>query len=191
MSSPSVNLAGKPSKLGGAVASVVGGVVLLVGLSIALGLGLLLYALVTVAVALAVALPIAIVVLVMGLVLVTGGRSLRRSGADTQRTTREHALLALAAHRGKVTAAEAATAVGVSVGEADAMLTVLAKREPERIAVDVDDQGVVWYRATSAAETFDARVRVAESVRVGNATSPNDAAETEVEEGSERAELRR
>jgi hypothetical protein len=191
MSSPSVNLAGKPSKVGGTVASVVGGLVLLVGLSIALGLGLLLYWLMTVAVALAVALPIALFVLVLGLVLVTGGRLLRRSGADMQRTTREQALLAFAAHRGAVTAAQAATAVGVGVGEADAMLTALAKREPERIAVDVDDQGVVWYRATSSAEAFDARVRVAESVRVGNAISPSDAAETEVEEESDRAEIRR
>jgi hypothetical protein len=179
-------MAGKPSKLGGTVASVVGALVLLVGLSIALGLGLLLYALVTVAVALAVALPIALVVLVMAGVLIAGGRTLRRSGADTERSTREQALLALVAHRGAVTAAEAASALGVGAGEADAMLTALAKREPEHIAIDVDDQGVVRYRASSA-EAFDARVRVAESVRVDEA----GAGEAEPEEGSERAELRR
>ena len=74
LSGPSVNLAGKPARFGGAVANVVGWLVVVVGLSTALGLGLLLYALWTVALALAVALPIALVVLFVGGGLVTAGR---------------------------------------------------------------------------------------------------------------------
>jgi hypothetical protein len=183
-----VNLAGKPSKVGGTVASVVGWLVLLVGLSTTLGLGLLLYAIWTVAVALAIALPSALVTLVVGLVLLTGGRSLRRSGVEAERATREQALLALAAHRGAVTAADAARALGVGVADADAMLTTLAKKEPERIAVDVDEQGAVWYRAVRApGSDFDARVRVAESTRAdaeGRTAEP-------IEDDEERAELRR
>jgi hypothetical protein len=184
-----VNLAGKPSKVGGAVASAIGWLVLLVGFSTALGLGLLLYALLTVAVALAIALPIALFALVAGFVILKGGRTLSRSGADAERTTLEQALLALAAHRGAVTAADAARALGVGVEEADAMLTALAKREPERVAVDIDDQGAVWYRAANTAEGFDARVRVAQNVRVGEKKEPGG--ESEVEEEAERAELRR
>jgi hypothetical protein len=188
LSSPSVNLAGKPSRVGGAVASVVGWLVMLVGFSAALGLGLLLWALFTVALALAVALPIALLALVLGLVLVLSGRSLRRSGVDAQRTTREQALLALATHRGAVTAAEAARALGVGVADADAMLTVLAKQEPERVVVEVDEQGVVWYRAArTLGAVFDARVRVAERARV----DAEVASDAEVERDEEREVLRR
>jgi hypothetical protein len=57
-----------------------------------------------------------------------------------------------------VTAVDAAHALGVGVAEADAMLTELAKREPDRLAVDVDDQGVVHYRIANIAG--DVRVRV-------------------------------
>jgi hypothetical protein len=146
LSGPSVNLAGKPSQVGGAVARVLGWLVLLFGAAIALGLGLLLYALAGPAAGLAIALPVALVALVLGVALVRSGGSLRRSGADRERSTREQALLALAAHRGAITAAEAAQVLGVGIAEADALLTDLAKRDPDRVAVDVDDQGVVWYR---------------------------------------------
>jgi hypothetical protein len=176
--------------VGGAVTSVFGALVLLVGLSLSLGVGLLLYALVTAAVALAVALPIALVVLVIGLVLLKSGRSLSRSGADASRATHDQALFELAAHRGAITAAEAAQALGVTVSEADTMLTSLAKRDPERVAVDVDEHGTVWYRAASPAkDVFDARLRVAEAVRVNERST----SEEELVEADEReqAELRR
>jgi hypothetical protein len=151
LSGASVNLAGKPSRVGGAVASVVGWVVLLFGLSAALGVGLLLGAIFTMGVALAVALPLAIIVLGVGIALVGGGGALRRSGTDAERTAREQALLAMAAHQGAITAADAASALGVSIAEADDVLTGLAKRDPDRIAVDVDDQGGVWYRFAASA----------------------------------------
>ncbi len=146
LATPSLNLAGKPSQVGGTVASVAGWLVLLVGLSIALGLGLLLGAVFSTAVALGVALPFATISAGIGLLLLRGGRSLRRSGVDVERATRDQALLQLAAHRGPITAARAAHLLNLTVAQADAMLTELAKRDPERIALDVDDHGAVWYR---------------------------------------------
>jgi hypothetical protein len=190
LSSPSVNLAGKPSRVGGAVASAVGAFLLLLGLSLALGLGLLFYALFSALVALAVALPMALVVLVVGLVLLTSGRSLRRSGADAARATHDQALVELAAHRGAITAADAARVLGVSVQDADAMLTGLAKREPERMAVDVDEHGVVWYRAASpSGEPFEARLRVAGTTRVD--AGPPQSEDSVEGAGPEPTEMRR
>ena len=121
------------------------------------------------AVGLAIAGPMALLVLVIGIALVRSGRSLGRSGDAAARTTREQALLAVAAHRGRVTAVEAARALGVGTAEADALLTALAKRDPDRVAVDVDDQGVVWYRVSAAPGEPLPRVRVGEGVRVGGA----------------------
>jgi hypothetical protein len=172
------------------LASVFGALVLLIGLALAGGLGLLLYATVTVAVALAVAMPIAVVVLVIGIALLKSGRSLSRWGADAARATHDQALIALTAHRGAVTAAEAARALGVTVSDADAMLTGLAKREPERIAVDIDEHGAVWYRAASpAGQVFDARLRIATDVGVDE-RSPQGDEPVETEE-REKAEIRR
>jgi hypothetical protein len=195
LSETAVNLAGKPSKIGGAVASVFGWLALLVGLSSAFGLGLLLYALTTMTVALAVALPIAFVTLVMGFFLVRSGRLMLRAGADVERSTQEQALVALAGHRGAVTAAQAASALGVSVAEADALLTELAKRQPDRLTLDIDDQGSVWYRALGAPPPLDARVRIADAIRVDGPDAPpaepTKAEEVEADEDAGSAGLRR
>lgn len=78
--------------------------------------------------------------------------------------TREQTLLELGTRRGGVTAAETAHVLGVSVREADSMLTALAKREPDRLTVDVDDQGIVRFRTIGqTAEAFEARLRVESS----------------------------
>jgi hypothetical protein len=146
LSGEAFNVTGKPSQMGGAVASVAGWLVLLVGLSIALGLGLLFWAFFSVTVGLAISLPFAITALGIGALLLRGGTSLRRSGALAQRETRDRALLNMAAHHGPVTALDAARLLNVTVGAADAMLTELAKRDPDRLAIDVDDHGVIWYR---------------------------------------------
>jgi hypothetical protein len=78
-----------------------------------------------------------------------------------ERATREQALLELVAHRGSVTAAEAAQVLGVTAAQADAMLTDFAKRDPDRLAVDVDDQGIVRYRVARVGG--DVHVRVNEA----------------------------
>jgi|HubBroStandDraft_6_1064221.scaffolds.fasta_scaffold505928_2 hypothetical protein len=157
LSGPSVNLAGKPSRVGGVVASVIGWLVLLVGGSVALGLVLLFGAFHALWVGAALATPVGIVALVLGIVLVRRGGTLNRAGIEAERETRHQALLALAAHRGAVTATDAAHALGIGVVQADAMLTELAKREPERLAVDVDDEGRIRYRFVPA---LGERVRV-------------------------------
>ena len=167
LSSPSINHAGKPSRVGGTFASVLGWLVLVCGGSLALAVFLLSLALNAVGVGLAIAIPVAVVDLVIGIALVRSGRSLSSSGVEAARSTREQALLAVAAHRGSVTAADAARALGVGIAEADAMLTALAKRDPERVAVDVDDEGVVWYRVSAAPGEPLPRIRVGDGVRVG------------------------
>jgi len=157
LSSPSVNMAGRPSRVGGTVAVVMGWLVLVFGGSIALGLGLLFGAFHLLALALALSLPVALASLFLGVGLVRRGGALSREGMLAEQRTAEQALLAVVAHRGSITAADAARALNVGVAQADAMLTGLAKREPDLLAVDVDDQGVIWYRASDAA---GARVRV-------------------------------
>jgi len=140
---------------------VLGWLVLVCGGSLALGVGLLLLALGAPGVGLAIAVPLGIVVLAIGIALVWSGRSLTHAGVQVAQTTHDQALLAMAAHRGAVTAAEAARALGIGKDEADAMLTELAKREPERVAIDVDDEGVVWYRVSAAPGEPIPHVRVA------------------------------
>ncbi len=160
LTTPSINLAGQPSKWGGTLASVSGWLVLLCGLSIALGLGLLLGAVATTAVAFAIALPVALITGGVGVALIASGRALRRSGIRAQQALREQALLEALAERQALTAADAARALGIDVGTADALLTALAKRDPERLAIEVDDQGIVWYRAATAAP----RARIEDAV---------------------------
>jgi hypothetical protein len=128
------------------VTGVLGWLVLLFGLSVALLLFLVLHAVWTLAVAVAVALPLVVVTLGLGLPLVVGGKALRRSGNATERGIREQALLSMLSVRGRVSAAGAASALGLPLEVVDALLTDLAKRQPERVGVDVDDEGTVWYR---------------------------------------------
>ncbi|HEX4449010.1 MAG TPA: hypothetical protein VH044_19855 [Polyangiaceae bacterium] len=200
LSTPSLNMAGKPSKMGGAVASVAGGLVLLVGLSMALGIGLLLGAIFTAAVGLAVALPVAAISAGIGGVLLRGGSSLRRAGADTERSTRDQALLSMAAHHGPLTAVDAARYLNVTVAAADAMLTGLAKRDPYRLGIDVDDQGIVWYRIARPLLDVDAlgsddpgdRLRVDGSERTESAVARDaDAGAEELETEDPARQVRR
>lgn len=187
LSSASVNMAGKPSRVGGTFAVVLGWTVLAMGGSVTLGVLLLLgLAFSWWAGALAIGLPMALVTLVSGIVLVKSGRSLQASGEDAERATRVQALLAMAAQRGAVTAREAAQALGTSVADADAMLTELAKREPDRVAVDVDDQGVLWYRVAPAPGEPIPRMRVEQQqVRV------ETGATQETEAGSDDEQIQR
>jgi len=172
LSTASVNLAGKPSRVGGTVASVAGGLILLVGGALALGISLVFAAFHLVGLGLALASPFAVVSLVLGIVLVWRGSLLRRAGARTEQTTHEQALLELVAHRGAITATDAAVALGLGVAEADEKITALAKSQPERIAVDVDDDGIVRYRIARWASNVGPRVEAAE-------TSPDDGLENQ------------
>ncbi len=164
LSTASVNLAGKPARVGGTLASVAGGLVLLVGGSIALSIALIFAVFHLLGLGLALASPFAIVSLAVGLVLLWRGGLLRRAGARAEQATHEQALLELVAHRGTITASDAAIALGLGIAEADARITALAKTQPERIAVDVDDEGVVHYRIARWAPDVGPRVRTADAL---------------------------
>jgi hypothetical protein len=161
-----VNLVGTASRAGSTFATVMGWLVLVGGGTTALGVALLMVALGWPMGAVAFGLPIALFSLVLGVVLLRGGTSLERSAVRRENATARQALLALASHKGAITARDAAAALDVPVAQADAMLTQLAKSDPERVAVDVDDQGVVWYRVAATAGQPAAgapRVRVEET----------------------------
>jgi hypothetical protein len=168
LTGPSVNLAGKPAKMGAAVATTIGWIVMLVGGTFGLTLGAIVGGLLSSwPVAVAVFLPFAFVSGVIAYGLMRGARRLRRSGSDSERQTVEQALLAMAAAgpsarggRYGVTAPMAARSLGIPVDQADALLTTLAKSDPDRVAVDVDDQGAVWYRAVASPGRVGPRVRV-------------------------------
>jgi hypothetical protein len=164
----SVNLAGKPSQVGGIAAQAMGWLVLAGGLTVALVLALIAGWLFTPFTAAMVGLPIAIIVLVMGILLLRGGRSLSRSGDDRARLTRSEAVFALAQHRGGILSAEdVATVLGDSVEDADNLLTHLAKTQPEVVTLDVDDSGAITYRfpnALARPQGDAKRVRVAPPV---------------------------
>jgi len=166
LSGPSVNLAGTPSRMGSTVVSVLGWLVLIFGSGAALAAALVVLALGSTTGALAVGLPIAVVSLLIGGFLVRGGSSLAKSATRTQYETLRQALMAMASHRGAVTARDAAQALGIGVADADAMLTALAKSDPDRVAVDVDDQGNVWYRVAAAPGELLPHVRVGDGRRV-------------------------
>jgi hypothetical protein len=171
LSSPSVNLAGKPSRVGGTFTSVLGWLALCGGGAFAVSVTLLAFALGAGTVGLAIALPVLVIALVVGIALIKSGRALRGAGVEAERATREQAVLALAAHRGGITAFDAARSLNIGSVEADALLTALAKREPDRVSVDVDDQGAVWYRVAAGPGEPLPRARVAPeagNVRVGD-----------------------
>jgi len=140
--------------------------VLLFGGSLALGIGTLFGAIFSLGVALAFSLPIAVVAGGIGFALLRGGKRLHQSGADAERSTRQQALLAMAAGgpaaggRYGVTAPMAARGLGIPVDEADAMLTAFAKSDPDRMTVDLDDQGLIWYRSMGSPAPDSRRMRV-------------------------------
>ena len=144
----SLNLVGQPSKIGGAVARVLGWIVLAVGLSIALVVGLLAQAIFPAGFAgLLIGLPLAIISLVIGVLLVRSGKSLGQSGASAEERARVQAIFGLATHRGgAVTALDVSRTLDMPVNEADALLTRLAKEQYDRVAVEIDSNGDLYYR---------------------------------------------
>ncbi len=143
----SVNMAGQPSKVGGTVANVFGWMMIAGGLITALLVGALFQAI----------LPGGIFGWILGIVigavsvgiggsLVYGGKSLKKSGTNVERDTRERAIFALAQNRGGVlTANDVGAALGMSAADADAMLTEYAKTDSDRVRLEVDDAGVITY----------------------------------------------
>lgn len=171
----SVNLAGKPEKVGGTVASAAGVVVLVVGLGVALLLGALAAAVGYGMVGLALGGPVALISITIGTLLLLGGRSLRKTGAVEAQRTREQGIFALASNRGGLLrAADVAAALGITVEEADAELTALAKQKSDRVTLEIDDNGGIYYRFINEVGAFGAapRVRVPPYAAPGPRVSP-------------------
>jgi hypothetical protein len=146
-SGASVNLAGQPSKVGGAVTRVIGWMVLVIGLVFALFAGLLAGAVATVATGFAFGVPLALLFGIFGMLLLRGGQKLQSAGENVQRVTREQAAFAVASQQGGVVSIPAvAHALNITETEADALLTHMAKTDSDRVAMDVDDEGAIYFR---------------------------------------------
>lgn len=153
LANASVNMAGQPSKVGGTVARVFGWLSLAFGNAIALGLLGTCGAIVgfNTAAPYIIGLPIALVATILGVVLLRGGRDLKQAGENTEKATRGQAIYALANMRGGVlTAVDVAQAINVTPDEADRILTQIAKEQLDHVTVDVDDNGVLFYRFDAA-----------------------------------------
>lgn len=149
----SVNLAGQPSKVGGAITRVLGWIVLVVGTLVAAGTLAMCGSLVGMAAAAPyiLSVPIALVTWVLSYFLLKGGKQLEQSGTDAQKATRTQAVFALANNRGGVvTAHDLAQAIGVMPTEADDILTAMAKEDSDHVSIEVDDNGNIYYRFAAA-----------------------------------------
>jgi len=174
----SLNLAGQPSKVGGVLAKVLGWLVLFFGLSVAGVFAALFQAIWPDGiVGYALGIPMALVSLVTGIALLLGGKSLSKSGAETELAVRDKAIWGLASARGGIlTKDDVAAALSVSSAEGDAYLTRLAKTKPDEIAVDVDDAGHVLFRFRSIAARPRVGVRVDVARQGPRAPAANDEA---------------
>ncbi|MEO7330440.1 MAG: hypothetical protein ABI193_17830 [Minicystis sp.] len=188
-----VNVAGKPSTVGGSVAGVFGWVVLLGGLTVAAMLGALLQAIFTAGiVGYVFGIPIALLSLVMGLSLIFGGRKLRQSGEAKSKSAHEEAIFAIAQRRqGTVLAADVARALSMTEAEADALLTDLAKRPDGKVTLEVDDNGELRYMVPRFAPAMRVAAQPAPRVRVEPTPPSAELLETEELSEDEREALRR
>ena len=124
--------------------------------------------------------------LIVGLLMLGGGRRLQKSGTEAERVTLEKALEALAEQRGAISAADASRALGVSAVDADAVLTAMAKREHDPMAVDVDDRGVVLFRSGSAVPGMRVDVAPPAPTRIAEEVPLDPLDEAELERDSRR-----
>lgn len=170
-SATALNIAGRPSKLGGTLGKVLGWCILIGGLSTAATIVLVSHLLAPAsAVGYAIGIPIAVLSLAIGIALLYGSRRLHQAGTDAERQAREQALYALAVNRGGLlTALDAARSLNLSVADVDAVLSDWAKRDPEHVSLEVDDEGQLFYLFSSPGrrlDTFGKRYRVEPEGRV-------------------------
>ena len=107
----------------------------------------------------------------MTLLFVRGGKKLQTAGKKTEEGVKDEAIFALAGrYEGILTAERAAAELDVTPLEADDILTALAKRDPDRVKVEVNDAGVVQFQfprhlwAAVAKNSGGARVAHADAV---------------------------
>lgn len=188
-----VNVAGKPSTVGGSVAGVFGWLILLGGLTVAGTVTALLQAIITGGVlGYVLGVPIALFSLFFGLSLILGGRKLRQSGEAVARSAHEEAIFAIAQRRqGSVLAADVARALSMTEAEADALLTELAKRPDGKVTLEVDDSGELRYMVPRFAPAMRVPAQPAPRVRVAPDAPPAELLDTEELSEDEREALRR
>jgi hypothetical protein len=147
LAAPSVAFAGQPSRWGGAAASLAGLAVLVLGLSLSTGVWFLLQSIFPAhAVGWAFAIPMAAASLLFGLLLLFGGRRLRRQGTARQQAVQLAAVASAVKHRrGAISAYEIAGQLELPEAQVDALLTQLAREQATAVTVDVDAQGRVVY----------------------------------------------
>jgi hypothetical protein len=153
LSAAGVNLAGKPAKLGGTVASVVGWAVMAITLGIALILGAILQAIFPAAmIGWAVGGVLSALGVAAGMVLLMGGKFLAKSGDQAALTARRDAVFALAQTQAGILRPPAvATALGVSPAEAENILTGFSRDPASGITLEVDTDGKLYYRVIEIA----------------------------------------
>ncbi len=153
LGSSAVNVAGKPMKVGGTAASVIGWIVLFVGSMFSIAMGALfnmLWSIAGSAAALSVGLWIGgffgVITLVVALSLLLGGRKMQQTGEGDRRKVLEQGIFALAGRqRGSVTPRDVARQLAITDEEADALLTDLVRQGDNRVTLDVDDDGTLRY----------------------------------------------
>lgn len=142
-----VHLTGKPSRIGGQVARVLGWLTLAFGSVIALFMGWLFAGIITATAGWVVGGGLFVITLAIALVLLLGGGALRDSGKRAEAKTFEKAVFALAEARGgQLSVLDVGQTLGMSDVEADNLLTDLAKSNPERVRVELDPNGTLVYQ---------------------------------------------
>jgi hypothetical protein len=205
LGSSAVNVAGKPMKVGGALASGAGWATLIGGSVASVVFGLISYFLL-----LAIGAPTAgtvglvvggfftVLTVIIALSLLLGGRKMSKTGVDDRRKVLEQGIFALAGkQRGSVTPRDVARQLSITDEEADALLTDLVKKGDGRVSLDVDDDGTLRYtmpdllppvRVDPGAAAGPAKVRVAPGAAIPDAEIVDEAAE---DEAAERDRMRR
>ena len=154
-----MNLAGKPSKLGGTVASVVGWVVLAATLGIAIILTALLQAIFPIGSVVGWAVGGVVAALGIGasMMLLLGGRFLLQTGDKAAVSARRSAILALAENQhGILRASVVAHALAMSPTEAEAALTDISRDPQSGVTLEVDAEGKLYFRCLEIAARFPA-----------------------------------
>jgi len=177
--------AGQPSKLGGRLGRVLGTLVLILGSLLAAAL-MLFFQLLWPAKNIGYALgsPIALVSVVVGVLLLFASSRLGRAGAEAERQARVEAVYALAVNRnGMLTTADAARSLQIPPETVEALLSELAKTQPDYVSLEFDEQGQAFFlfsRAGARPHPFGAKYRVGTEgrVRVADVLGVEGAAQT-------------
>ena len=99
------------------------------------------------AVAWVVTAPMLLITIAFTFLFVQSGKALGKSGEKKEETVRRKALDAIASQRnGIVSADDVAGMLRMDVATTDRWLTDLAKRDPDHVELEVDDNGKITYR---------------------------------------------